>query len=97
MSILRNRLRRRRSEILALAKRHGASHVRLFGSVPRHEERFDSDIDFLVDAGEDVSPFFPAGLILDLQDLLRCRVDVMVASGLHWYIRDRILREAIPL
>lgn len=34
---------------------------------------------------------------MDLQDLLGRRVDVVTREGLHWYIRDRVLDEAVPL
>ncbi|HKV10709.1 MAG TPA: nucleotidyltransferase domain-containing protein, partial [Thermoanaerobaculia bacterium] len=61
------------------------------------EAREDSDIDLLVRPEAKTSPWFPAGLVLDLQDLLGRKVDVVTEGALHWYIRDRILREAVPL
>jgi hypothetical protein len=54
-------------------------------------------VDLLVDVGPDPSPFFPGGLLADLEELLGRRVDVLTENALHWYIRDRILREARPL
>ena len=48
---LRDDLRRRRDALLAIAARHGASNLRLFGSVLRGEERANSDIDLLVQHG----------------------------------------------
>lgn len=33
----------------------------------------------------------------DLEDLLGLEVDVVTEKALHWYIRDRVLREAVPL
>ena len=90
-------LRERREDILSSAHRHGARNVRLFGSVVRGEANEDSDIDFLVDAGEKTSPWFPAGLIDELETLLGRRVDVVTEGSLHWLLRRRILREARPL
>lgn len=90
-------LRARRDEILALAEKHGARNVRVFGSVARGEAEPGSDIDFVIDVGDNPSPFFPGGLLCDLEDLLGCRVDVVTAKSLHWYIRDRVLQEARPL
>ncbi len=90
-------LRSKREEILRIAERHGASQVRVFGSVARGEARLDSDVDFLVKAGAHTSPWFPAGLILDLEELLGRKVDVLTEGALHWYLRDRILTEAVPL
>src|SRR5438093_692508 len=86
-----------RDDILDLAHRHGARNVRLFGSVVRGEANEESDIDFLVDIGEQTSPWFPAGLVSDLQTLLGRNVDVVTEGSLHWLLRRRILREARPL
>ena len=57
-------LQQRRQEILAIAAKHGAYDVRVFGSIIRGEERPDSDIDLLVKRGAKISRWFPAGLIL---------------------------------
>jgi len=90
-------LRLKRAEILRIAARHGARNVRVFGSAVRGEMRPESDVDFLVDVGQEHSPFFPGGLLSDLEDLLGCPVDVVTENALHWYIRERVLREAVPL
>ena len=87
----------KREQVLQLAARHGARNVRVFGSVARGEARPDSDIDFLVDCGPDPSPFFPGGLLMDLEELLGRRVDIVTERGLHPYLRDKILREAVAL
>ena len=90
-------LQARRQEILCLAARHGAYNVRVFGSAVRGESGPDSDLDFLVDVGPEHSPWFPASLVVDLEELLGREVDVVTERALHWYIRDRVLAEAIPL
>jgi len=90
-------LRARRDDILRIAIRHGAQNVRVFGSVARGEATEDSDVDFLVSTSESPSPWFPAGLVVDLEDLLGCRVQVVSEDGLYWLLRRRILGEAIPL
>jgi predicted nucleotidyltransferase len=94
---LAQRLKANRAEILRLAEKHGASNVRLFGSLARGEAGPDSDVDLLVEMNERHTPFFPGGLIADLEDLLGCRVEVVTENGLHWYVRDRVLKEAVPL
>ena len=86
-----------REQILALAAKYGASNVRVFGSVVRGTADKDSDIDFLVDLEEGRSLFDLGGMLMDLQDLLQREVDVVTEKGLHWYIRDKILKEAKPL
>ena len=90
-------LQEKREDILRIAERHGAYNVRVFGSVARGEAGPDSDIDLLIDAGPVCSSWFPAGLIIDLEDLLGRRVDVVTADALHWFIRDHVLSEAKSL
>lgn len=93
-----NLLREKRADILAIAQKHGAKNVRIFGSVARGEADEDSDIDFLIDYDlEKITPWFPAGLLLDLEDLLQCKVDVATVDMLKARIKDRVLSEAIPL
>jgi len=87
----------RRDEILRIAAKHGATNVRVFGSVARGTAGPDSDLDILVDVDSDVSPWFPADLALELEDLLGCDVDVATEDVLHYVIRDRVLAEARPL
>jgi uncharacterized protein len=90
-------LRQRRSEILHIAQAHGAKNVRVFGSVARGEEGPDSDLDLLVDLEPRRNLLDLGHLVMDLQDLLGRKVDVVDPKGLHWYIRDRVLKEAVAL
>ena len=90
-------LKKKREEILQIALRHGAKNIRLFGSVARGEAGESSDIDILVEVGENPSPWFPGGLIADLEELLGRRVHVVTVGALHSFIRDRVLQEAVPL
>ena len=90
-------LRAKRDEIERIAALHGARNVRVFGSASRGDDRTDSDIDLLVDAGPITSPWFPAGLILDLEDVLGRRVDVVTERGLSQFIREQVLAEVRPV
>lgn len=90
-------LQARREEILRIAAKHGARNVRVFGSVVRGEVGSDSDVDFLVDVDTVHSPWFPAGLILDLEELLGQKVDVVTEDSIYWLLRRRILKEAKSL
>ena len=90
-------LRVKREEILRIAQSHGAFDVRDFGSVALGEDRPDSDVDLVVKAQENTSPWFPTGLIEELERALGRRVDVVTEDGLYWLIRRRVLREAVPL
>jgi predicted nucleotidyltransferase len=86
-----------RERILQLAARYGARNVRLFGSVARGESSASSDIDFLVDLDSDRTLMDLGGLLIELQDMLHARVDVATGTMLRQKVRERALREAVPL
>lgn len=90
-------LKDKREEILRIAQKHGARNVRVFGSAVRGEATDGSDLDLLVEVGEETSPWFPAGLVEELEEVLGRRVDVVTEDGLYWLLKRRILREARPL
>lgn len=90
-------LAERRAEILRLAKEYRADKVRVFGSVARGDNTSVSDVDLLVQPRPGCSLFDLGGLLEDLQDLLNCRVDLVTEDGLKPRLRERILREAVPL
>ena len=94
---LRDALQAKRGEILRVAALHGVDNVRVFGSVARGEETGESDLDLLVTTTADVSPWFPVGLVTDLETLLGRKVDIVTEGSLHWLLRRRILKEARPL
>ena len=94
---MKNLLREKREEILKIAAKHGAYNVRIFGSVARDEADEESDVDILIDAGPKRTPWFPEGLIVDLEELLGRKVDVVTAKGLRKRIKDCVLKEAVPL
>lgn len=86
-----------RELIRHIAERHGARNVRVFGSVARGEAGPESDIGLLIDAGPVTSAWFPGGLIADLEDVLSRRVEIVTERGLAPALRERVLREAVPL
>jgi uncharacterized protein len=94
---IEQRLKEKRQEILQIAAEHGALNVRVFGSMARREADEASDIDFLVDMEPRRSLFDLGGLQYDLQALLGCPVDVVTERGLKARIRDRVIKEAVPL
>jgi len=89
-------LARHRAEVLALAARHHARDVRVFGSVARDEDRPGSDIDLLVSFDPGASLFDQIELSHELQELLGVGVDVVSEGGLREH-HDEIRRQARPL
>lgn len=90
-------LQEKREDILRLATKRGAYNMRIFGSVARGEADFQSDVDILVDLEPGRSLLDLGGLLMDLQDLLQCRVDVVTERGLRASLREQVLAEAVPL
>jgi hypothetical protein len=90
-------LKEKREEILRIAAKHGARNIRIFGSVARGESDEKSDIDFLVDMEPGRSLLDLGGLLMDLQELLGCEVDVITENGLKKRIKERVLNEAVAL
>lgn len=90
-------LEEKRKDIIVIASRHGAKNIRLFGSTIRNQDNPQSDIDFLVDMEPGRSLLDHVALIQDLSDLLGRKVDVVTERSLHWYIRDQIIQESLPL
>ncbi|MFQ6025955.1 MAG: nucleotidyltransferase family protein [Dehalococcoidia bacterium] len=76
---------------------HGASNLRVFGSVARGEATEESDIDLLVEMEAGRSLLDRAALVVDLEQLLGCKVDVATEKVLKPSIRERVLRDAVPL
>jgi uncharacterized protein len=90
-------LSKKRNEILLLAQKHGASNVRIFGSVASGTANERSDFDILVSMEDGRGLLDFIGLWQDLEELLGRKVDLLSDRGLSPYLRDRILAEARPL
>jgi uncharacterized protein len=90
-------LSERREDILRASERRGARNIRVFGSVARGEARPGSDLDLLVDLEPGRNLLDLGGLLMDLLELLDCKVDIVTEKGLRERIRRRVLQEAIPL
>ncbi|MBI5525029.1 MAG: nucleotidyltransferase family protein [Deltaproteobacteria bacterium] len=90
-------LKSRRTQVLGIAARHGARNVRVFGSVAKGDSDEVSDIDLLVAFEPGRSLLDHAAMLLDLEALLGCKVDVVSEKALRPRFRDRVLREALPL
>ena len=88
----------KREEILQIAARHGASNLRIFGSVVRGEATQYSDIDFLIDYDiEKITAWFPIGLVHELEALLDRKVDIVPADSVHSFLKEQVFQEAISL
>ena len=81
-----------------MGRRHGAHNLRVVGSVARGDAGRDSDVDFLIDLDAGRSLLDVSGLVIDLEDLLGCRVHIVREAGVRRReVRQRLLAEAVPL
>jgi predicted nucleotidyltransferase len=85
------------AELLALARRRGVTGVRVFGSMSRGDGSDNSDVDLLVTLAPGTSALALGGLLLDAQELLGRRVDVVTEASLHPALRERVVASAVPL
>lgn len=90
-------LREKRDEILALAAKHKAKHVRVFGSVVRGEDGPGSDVDFVVEFEEGARLMDQLTLMVELEDLLGRRVDVVRERLMEPEVREQARKEAVAL
>ena len=90
-------LKEKREAILCICAKHGARNVRVFGSVARGEAGESSHIDLIVEFEPERSLLDHAALMLDLEELLGRKVDIVTENGVYWLLRRRILKEARPL
>jgi hypothetical protein len=88
---------RANKNIIQIAGKYGARNVRLFGSVARGEATPGSDVDFIVEFEPGRSLLDHIGLIQELETALNRKVEVVTEKALHWYLKKRILQEAVAL
>jgi hypothetical protein len=86
-----------RAQLLALARRRGVTGVRVFGSMSRGDGSDNSDVDLLVTLSPGTSGLALGGLLLDAQELLGRRVDIVTEASLHPALRERVVASAVPL
>jgi predicted nucleotidyltransferase len=90
-------LKPKREEILRIARKHGVGRVRIFGSFARGDASETSDVDLLIEVEGPTPPWFPGGLVADLEALLGRRVDIVEPDALQEDTRTRVLKEAVLL
>lgn len=86
-----------REAIIQMAQKHGASNVRVFGSVVRGESSAESDVDILVHMDSGRSLLDRIALIQELEDLLHCKVDVVNEQALSSVFKAEVLTEAVEI
>lgn len=93
-----NRLQSITRKVLPILKEHGVKKAAVFGSVARKTATSTSDVDFLIEyRSKNKSLFDLVDLKLDLEDALKCKVDLLTYNSICWQLRDRILNEQVVI
>jgi predicted nucleotidyltransferase len=83
--------------ITNFAKQHGVKTIYLFGSMAKDEVSDTSDVDFMVELEQGRDLFDLGELLIDLQTLLKRKVDLVTKDSLHPRLYSRVVNEALPL
>lgn len=86
-----------RNELRSMALQYGLRSIRVFGSMARNDASSTSDVDLLVESKEPISGFSLGAMLMDAQDLLGRKVDIVTMQALHPLMRDRVMRESVLL
>lgn len=95
--VMREKIQNMRDKIDTIAKRYGVTSIHLFGSVARGDSTPDSDIDLLIELEPGRGLLDHAGFMVEMQNLLGVKVDVVTKGGLKDRFRDHVLNEAVPI
>jgi predicted nucleotidyltransferase len=97
MRMTRETLQEHREAIMEIARRYGASDIRIFGSVARGDATDRSDLDLIVRFEPGRTLLDHGGLVMDLRELLRMRVDVIDEDAMRPRFREHVMKEVVPL
>jgi len=86
-----------RALIREVTSHYRVANPRIFGSVLHGNDKDGSDIDIVVDILPGTTLFDLTGLQAELEEALGVPVDLVTSTGLHRFIRDKVLAEAQPL
>jgi len=83
--------------LLEILKKHEVKKASLFGSIVREEMTTDSDIDLIIEFKGDKSLLDLAALQIELEEILRLKVDILTYNSIHPLLKDQILAEQVEI
>jgi uncharacterized protein len=86
-----------RNQLRQIAERYGARRLSVFGSMARGDADENSDVDLLIEPGRALSGFELGSLLMDAQELLDRKVDVVTINALHPLMREQVLAESVQI
>lgn len=91
------RVRRHRKQLVEVAATHGLTHLRVFGSVSRGEDRGDSDLDLLVELAKPLGVVALGRARRALEEVVGSTIDLVPQTGLKPDVAARIEPDLIEL
>jgi predicted nucleotidyltransferase len=86
-----------REAVLPILKRHGVTRAGVFGSCARDDMTTQSDLDVLVEIRPEISLLDFIGIKLEIEEAVGKRVDLVEYEAIKPELRDRVLREQVPI
>lgn len=80
-----------------MLNKYGTKKAGIFGSVVTGETNENSDVDILVDLPDEASLLDIIGLEIELEELLKKKVDILTYDSLYHLLIDRILSEEVAI
>ncbi|HHT9117792.1 MAG TPA: nucleotidyltransferase family protein [Candidatus Hypogeohydataceae bacterium YC38] len=90
---MNNKINEIKKELVKVLKKYKVKKAAVFGSIVRGEATEESDIDLLIEFEGRRSLLDLVGLKLELQELLKRKVDVLTYGSLHPLLKESILSE----
>ncbi len=94
---MRETIAKLKNKIIPVLEQHDVIHAAVFGSFARGEEREDSDLDLLVELGEDKTLLDLVALKLELEEVLGREIDVVTDNALQSGIKEIVLEEQVAI
>jgi len=91
----KNELKKLKPKIIRILKSRGIRKAGIFGSFARNEQGKNSDIDILIKFNGSLLDL--VGLEMELEKILRMKVDLLTYRGISPYLKDRILSEEVRI
>lgn len=92
-----SQIERYKSTIVDILRNHDVNKASLFGSIVRDELTDESDVDILIEFNGTKSLLDLVRLKIELEEALKCKVDVLTYKSLHPLLKDQILAEEVEI
>ena len=92
-----SQIERYKNTIVEILRNHDVNKASLFGSIVRDELTDESDVDILIEFNGTKSLLDLARLKIELEEALKCKVDVLTYNSLHPLLKDQILAEKVEI